>query len=166
MNEDSAEPRLRPFEPAYAETVLGWVASDDEATRWASIASRPTSPAIFDRWHAEAGVRPYLLEVDGAAVGYGEVWEDPDADEAELARLIVDPAARGSGLGRALAGLLLAEARRLGWSDVWLRVAPDNEAALRAYAAAGFSRASGDEEATFNAGQPLAFIWMRGPADP
>ena len=104
-----------------------------------------------------------MLEVDGSAVGYGEVWEDPDEDEAELARLIVDPARRGRGVGRTLAAALLAEARRLGWSDVWLRVVPGNEPAIRAYAAAGFARATSDEERAFNVGQPVAYVWMRVP---
>jgi ribosomal protein S18 acetylase RimI-like enzyme len=66
-------------------------------------------------------------------------------------------------LGRRLVHELLVEARRLGWKDVWLRVAPDNMPALRAYAAAGFSRATVEEEAAFNIRQPVAFVWMRGP---
>ena len=101
---------------------------------------------------------------DGEPVAYGEIWEDADENEAELARLIVDPARRGLGLGRTLVRELLAEARRRGWSDVWLRVVPDNEPALRAYAAAGFTRASAEEEAAFNVGQPVGFAWMRAPA--
>lgn len=105
-----------------------------------------------------------MLEADAAAVAYGEIWEDPEEDEAELARLIVDPARRGAGLGRALARALTAEARRLGWSDVWLRVHPGNEPALRAYAAAGFERATPEDEIAFNVGQPVAFVWMRAPA--
>jgi ribosomal protein S18 acetylase RimI-like enzyme len=154
---------LVPFDPGRSSVILDWVTSDDEARRWASLQSRPSGPALFDRWHAEAGVRPYLLETDGAVVGYGEIWQDADEDEAEIARLIVDPARRGEGLGQGLARLLLAEAHRLGWADVWLRVAPDNEPALRAYAAAGFTRATAAEEAAFNVGQPAEFIWMRGP---
>ena len=95
-------------------------------------------------------MRPYLFVVDGSVVAYGEIWEDEDEDEAELARLIVDPAHRGRGVGRELVRALVGEARRLGWSDVWLRVDPDNEPALRAYAAAGFVRTTAAEEATFN----------------
>jgi ribosomal protein S18 acetylase RimI-like enzyme len=161
----TSDPRhgLRRFDPALAGTVLGWVASDDEARRWASLAARPTDPAIFDRWHAEEGVRPYLFVSDGSAAGYGEIWEDRDEDEAELARLIVDPTRRGRGLGRTFVAMLLAEARRLGWASVWLRVAPDNDAALHAYLAAGFTRATEDEETAFNAGQPDAYVWLRGP---
>jgi ribosomal protein S18 acetylase RimI-like enzyme len=118
---------------------------------------------MFKRWHAEPGVRAYLLAVDDEPVGYGEIWEDPDEDEAELARLIVDPARRGRGLGRLLATSLLGETRRLGWVDVWLRVAPDNEPAHRAYAAAGFRRATPAEESAFNANQPVEFVWLRAP---
>jgi ribosomal protein S18 acetylase RimI-like enzyme len=103
------------------------------------------------------------LVVDGSIVGYGEVWEDPDEDEAELARLIIDPARRGHGLGRVMVRAFLAEARRCGWADVWLRVTPDNEPALRCYAAVGFTRATLEEEAEFNVGQPEAFVWMRAP---
>ena len=57
--------------------------------------------------------------------------------------------------------LLTAEARRRSFGEVWLRVVPENAAARRSYAAAGFVRASSDEEATFNAGQPRAYVWMR-----
>jgi ribosomal protein S18 acetylase RimI-like enzyme len=118
---------------------------------------------VFARWHAEPGVRAYLLTLDQVPAGYGEIWEDKNDIEAELARLIVDPAVRGRGLGRLLATLLLTEARRLGWADVWLRVVPDNEPALRAYAAVGFARATFDEESAFNIGQPVGFVWLRAP---
>ena len=121
---------------------------------------------MFARWHGEAGVRPYLLDSRGTVVGYGEIWEDPVEGEAELARILIDPAARGRGLGRAFVTLLAAEARRLGWESVWLRVMPDNEAALRSYAGAGFLRASLEEETAFNEGQPEAYVWMHAPNPP
>src|SRR5262245_43619135 len=124
MHGGPAGPFLRPFDPAEGSSVLRWVTSDDDARRWASLPGRTTDASIFDRWHAEPGVRPYVYVVDGAIVGYGEIWEDPEENEAELARLIVDAEQRGRGLGRQLASSLLAEARRLGWSNVWLRVVP------------------------------------------
>ena len=155
---------LRPYEPTDGPTVIGWVTSDEEARRWASLDERPRDPGILGRWHAEAGVRGYVALRAGAPVAYGEIWEDADEQEAEIARLIVDPASRGSGIGRALAGELLCEARRLGWNDVWLRVAPDNPAALAAYAAAGFSRAPAAASRAFNQGQPVAYVWLRAPA--
>jgi len=106
-------------------------------------------------------VAAMVVEVGGLPIGYGEIWEDPDEHEAELARLIVDPVVRGRGIGRRMARLLLEEARRRGWAAVWLRVVPGNEPALAAYRAAGFERASPDEERSFNAGQPVSYRWLR-----
>ena len=48
---------------------------------------------------------------------------------------------------------LADEAHRRGFAEVWLRVVPENAAALRAYEAAGFPRATPEEEAAFNVGQ-------------
>jgi len=94
-------------------------------------------------------------------VGYGELWEDRDLDEAELARLVIAPALRGKGHGRALTRALADEAHRRGFAEVWLRVVPENAAARRAYEAAGFARATADEEVEFNIGQARTYVWMR-----
>jgi RimJ/RimL family protein N-acetyltransferase len=40
-------------------------------------------------------------------------------------------------------------------------VVPANAAARRAYEAAGFARATAEEEAAFNAGQRRSYVWMR-----
>ena len=94
-------------------------------------------------------------------VGYGELWQDRELDEAELARLVIAPAERGHGQGRALTAALADEARARGFGAVWLRVRPENVPARRAYEAAGFARATAEEEAEFNAGQPHVYVWMR-----
>ena len=91
------------------------------------------------------------------------MWEDRDLDEAELARLVVAPASRGRGHGRALTRALADEAWRRGFAEVWLRVVPENAAARRAYLAAGFVRATPEQEAEFNTGQPRRYAWMRDP---
>ncbi len=77
----------------------------------------------FARWHAEAGVHPYVL-ADGDPVAYGEVWEDREEDEAELARVIVAPPMRGRGVGRTLIASLAGEARAMGFDEIWVRVVP------------------------------------------
>ena len=80
---DGMQLRLEPFQEAYAAIVLGWVESVEEAERWASLGSRVLEPALFREWHAGPEVVPFVC-LDGAApVGYGEVWEDPQAGEAE-----------------------------------------------------------------------------------
>lgn len=103
-----------------------------------------------------------MLWFDGETlVGYGEVWEDREEHEAELARLVIAPQYRGRGHGRAMTRALAEEAHRRGFDGVWLRVVAENVAARRAYEAAGFERATPEQEAAFNVGQPRAYVWMR-----
>ncbi|MFF9406279.1 mycothiol synthase [Streptomyces anandii] len=59
------------------------------------------------RGGARAGVSHLLLTVDGELVGYAQL-EDTDPVEAPAAELVVHPAHRGRGHGRALGSALLA----------------------------------------------------------
>ena len=104
---------------------------------------------------------PFVLLAGGDVVGYGEIWEDAEEDEAELARLVIDPKRRARGHGRSLTRALAAEAHSRGFRDVWLRVVPENAPARRAYEAAGFVRATARQEEEFNVGQPRTYVWMR-----
>jgi ribosomal protein S18 acetylase RimI-like enzyme len=152
---------LEPFDESQAAVVLGWIRSREEADRWASAGHRDLEPALLREWHADPEVRPFLWLEDGLPVAYGEVWDEAEADEAELARIVVAPERRGAGIGRAFVGLLVEQARAAGFDDVWLRVVPDNAPAIACYRGAGFVRASAEEETAFNEGQPVAYVWMR-----
>ena len=152
---------LRPFTDARAALVAGWARTAEELDHWVSRTDAPLDPAVLLGWHREPHIHPFLLEVDGAPVGYGEVWTDAEEDEAELARIIVDPKLRGRGLGRRLVGALAGEARALGFADVWMRVVPENAPAIACYRAAGFVPTDAATEASFNEGQPRAYRWMR-----
>jgi ribosomal protein S18 acetylase RimI-like enzyme len=153
--------RLVEFEERYADAVIGWMRSSREAAEWASLAPADVDRRVFSRWHAEAGVVPCMGVVGDAACAYGEVWEDHDEGEAELARIIVAPHRRGRGIGRQFVSLLVDEGERRGFSEIWLRVAPENAPAIACYAAAGFVRATAEQEAEFNTGQPRIYEWMR-----
>jgi len=152
---------LRPFGPPDADRVLGWIGSAEEAFAWAGLRGRSLVPSLFAEWHADPDVHPYVLVNHAGPCGYGEVWDDPEEHEAELARIVVDPARRGRGIGRELVELLAADAIERGWDDVWVRVLPDNAPALACYRRAGFVAASDEEAASFNAGQPTHYVWMR-----
>ena len=89
----------------------------------------------------------------------GELWVDDAEAEAELARLIVDPGERGQGLGQRLVTELAGLARSR-YSRVFLRVHPDNIAAQRCYAAAGFKPAGPHQAAEWNACQPVDYLWL------
>lgn len=73
----------------------------------------------------------------GAAVGCGAL-RLLDPETAELKRMYVAPAARGTGLGRRLVAALEAEARALGVRRLVLETGTRQAAALALYAATGF----------------------------
>lgn len=149
---------LVPFPPDRAGLVAGWVTSADEADMWCSRAEHPFPAEVVAGWAAQPDVTAYLLLADGEPVGYGEVWSDEAEDEAELARLIVAPSARGRGAGRALTTALVA---RAGHQDVFVRVRPDNAVALATYRAGGFVDVAPELQEEWNAPQPRPYAWLR-----
>jgi len=119
--------------------------------------------SVFRRWHADPDVHPFVLCQGDSLLGYGEVWIDPAEREVELARIIVAPPHRGRGVGRELVHLLLKRAASSGFRDAFVRVFPDNTAAIACYLGAGFSMVSTTEQQQYNAGQPVDYLWMRTP---
>lgn len=152
---------LADFRPEYAQAVVAWVRSADEALSWASVPFLRLRPDVVAEWHSEPDVVPCMGLLDGELCAYGQVWEDHKEDEAELARVIVSPDFRGRGLGRRFVALLAAEARKHGFPNVVLRVVRGNRAAFACYLGAGFVRMSPHEEAAFNADQNDHYVWMR-----
>lgn len=96
----------------------------------------------FERgWSAEDFTR-YLADPDVVCVrsDAGFAIARIALDEAELLTLVVDPAARHCGVGRALMRQLVNALRERGVAQLHLEVAHDNVAAIALYRAAGFSR--------------------------
>jgi ribosomal protein S18 acetylase RimI-like enzyme len=152
---------LRPFAADEADAVAGWCTSPDEAVMWCGYSDGLVPAEKITGWAAEEGVRQHGHDDDGRLVAYGELWLDDDEQEVELARLIVDPTRRGQGIGRTLVTELATLARRH-YPDVFMRVHPDNAAALRCYTAAGFVRVPAETATQWNERQPVAYIWLRG----
>ena len=155
-------PTLVPYDGSCAASVVGWCAASPFSREW--VPSGAADPdAVLAGWHTDPDISGYLLLRDGVPVAYGELWVEADEDEAELAHLVVDPALRRQGLGRALANELVSTARALGVANVFLRVHPDNEVGIACYTSVGFVPVSDEEETAFNAGQPAAYRWMTRP---
>mgnify|MGYP000199124843 CR=1 FL=1 len=79
----------------------------------------------------------YLAWKDGVAVAMGGLRR-LDAKVAEIKRIYVAPAARGSGLGAQLFQRLLTDASVFGYATVRLDTAPFMQSAHRIYKAHGF----------------------------
>jgi ribosomal-protein-alanine N-acetyltransferase len=62
----------------------------------------------------------------------------PGAPDADVQTIAVLPEARRTGLGRALMGQMIAEARRRGVREVFLEVRADNPGAQRLYQSLSF----------------------------
>jgi ribosomal protein S18 acetylase RimI-like enzyme len=137
--------RLRPFPADLAGVVSGWATSGQDVLMWCGAAVAPVPTSRIRAWAGEDGTEPFGLFRGQRLVAYGELWVDDEEGEVELARLIVDPAERGRGVGR----------------RVFLRVHPANVAALRCYAAAGFEPVEPHEAAAWNVGQLIGYVWLR-----
>ncbi|MBJ7331025.1 MAG: GNAT family N-acetyltransferase [Solirubrobacteraceae bacterium] len=126
-----------------AATVASWSTSAAEAAAWVSSPVPVTADVVLGWWGRADVTARLLRDPLGVPVAYGEVWDDEEEDEVELARLIVDPSRRREGVGRRLVEVLLDLARQHGRSDCFLRVVPDNTAArARSTAPPGSSRST------------------------
>jgi GNAT superfamily N-acetyltransferase len=73
----------------------------------------------------------------GGLIGSAAIKHLPDG-AAELKRLYVRPAARGTGLGKRLAAAAIDRARDVGYTVIRLDTLPTMESALGIYASLGF----------------------------
>ena len=154
---------LSSFHPAHADLIATWPVDAAECLAWCSVES--VSGADVASWSnpvdgSGGDIEAWVLGIDGMPAAYGEVWFDGDEDEAELAHVIVAPAHRSTGVGRRLVEAL-ADRGAERFESVIMRVRPDNLAARRCYAAAGFTQVPPAEQAQWNIGQPHAYVWMR-----
>ncbi len=104
-------------------------------------------PSCFADLAAELAALPGAYGPPDGALLLARVGGEPagcialkrlDGESAELARLYVRPACRGSGLGRALSERAMAEARKLGYRRAALHTLRRWQAACGLYRALGF----------------------------
>jgi DNA-binding MarR family transcriptional regulator/GNAT superfamily N-acetyltransferase len=101
----------------------------------------------------------WIAEVDGAPAG--SIFCVPDSETtARLRLLLVEPWARGLGLGTRLVGECLRFARDAGYTDIVLWTYDMLAAARRAYQAAGFTLASEHPEHAFGH-RMMSQTWTR-----
>ena len=158
---------LRPFESEYSAVVAGWAASAQEVSLLSGRDEFPFPADLLTSWRKVADdIKAYLFFDGETPVGYGELWLDDEEDEVELARIIVAPDLRGKGIGVDFVRALLQPALTSGYADVFLRVRPDNEPAIRTYLRVGFQPVDEALAAEWNAPQPIDYTWLQYPTGP
>lgn len=113
------------------------------ADRLATLETEERTPEERRGWLAARGPRHPVLVADrgGEVVGWGSLNPfNPRPAYRFVAdfSVYVERAARGTGVGAALLGALVADARRLGYHKLVLAAFPFNEAGARLYRRAGF----------------------------
>ncbi|HEV2235772.1 MAG TPA: GNAT family N-acetyltransferase [Ktedonobacterales bacterium] len=130
---------LRPFDDSRDRPLLrAWLA-DPQVARWLTGHDGALTEADLDAWRDQPDATRWVYAPEGVPLGYGELLAFPAAPYVRVARVLVDPARRIQGHGRALALALAAEARTRhpDW-PIYTRITPDNHAALLAYPSVGF----------------------------
>ena len=135
---------LRAFVAEDDAALIGWIASAPELERFAGpTLAWPLDAAQLAALRADPAVvawTAYTDPVGRPAVGHVEVvWVA--GDRGRIARVLLDPARRGEGLGHELVGAAMAYASALGMARLELNVYADNAAAIRAYRRLGFEDA-------------------------
>jgi GNAT superfamily N-acetyltransferase len=130
---------LRPFDDTRDRPLLrAWLA-DPHSARWITCHEGALTEADLDAWQRQTDATRWVYEAAGGPVAYGELHTHRAVPYVRVARVLVDPARRGEGRGKALAAALGEQARALhpGW-PIYAHIQPDNVAALLAYPALGF----------------------------
>ncbi len=133
--------QLRAARAEDIDALMAWFPDEASVRNWGG----PFFDYPFDResFHRDCKWRDmatYCLESHGTLQGFGQIYER--YGRVNLARLVVNPSARGCGLGQLLVNALIDESRgTLGLGEAGLFVYRSNESAYFCYRAAGFEPA-------------------------
>ena len=139
--------RLRPYIPeADFDVIREWITEPRAHALWcANRFAYPLSGENFNEVLQSIRVRngdhPFVaLDDNGRLTGFFCYSLHPATNEGLLKFVIVDPARRGQGLGKAMLQLAVEYAFRISKADaVYLRVFTENIRAVKCYEHAGFT---------------------------
>lgn len=139
--------RLRPFTPLDDATLVGWVRTAEELFLFTGpMLTFPLDVAQLDGLRANPDLTQFAAVVDEVVVGHIELVST-GAESARVARVLIDPAHQGEGLGERLMRAVITEARERGIRTLALRVIPSNTRAIALYEKLGFEFTGVDDGA-------------------
>ena len=139
--------RLRPFIPDRDfDAIRNWISDERTHAMWcAGLIGYPLEKGNFLQVMDNIGIRfgdaPFVMITgEGKAAGFFCFSVDPATNEGKLKFVIVDPALRGTGMGKTMLKLALEYAFSAAKADaVQLSVFQENTAALKCYESVGFA---------------------------
>lgn len=150
---------LRPADASDLDTVVTWVTTQDECDRWTGGTVRyPVDGQTLLQDIGWTTAENWCLDHHGRVTGFGQVVSKPDL-RRHIARVIVDPAYRGVGLGRVLMSGLVNVALGYAPRCVSLNVHPSNVPARTLYASLGFREVHNRQE-----NRDGMWVYMERPA--
>ncbi len=139
---------LHPATPEHLRAVLRWITSAEDLRLWGGplITFPPDAQKTWREIGADGGNTFVLFDAEGNTAGFGQVLLRAPGT-VHLGRIIVSPALRGQGVGRALVGQLIAVAlERHHPEQITLNVYTYNTPALELYRSLGFTVTAEDAE--------------------
>ena len=148
---------LRPYRDPDITNIHSWIDSERTLRIWSGPRHPHFPPPLkelqdlYEGYNTQAVNFPMVAYDEGGAVGVVTLrFLAPDEKEVRLCNILVDPARRGSGIGRKLLTMAVDYAFGcLGAETVSLGVLDENEGAIRCYRAAGFRPLPEDRWRTF-----------------
>ena len=157
--------RLRPFiMDRDFDVIRDWITDERMHAMWcANLMAYPLEKENFSRVMWDFGIRlgdtPFVMTTEeGKTAGFFCYSLNPETNEGKLKFVMVDPAMRGKGMGKAMLKLAVEYAFTLSKAEaVALSVFPENTAALKCYESVGFTERRTDAD-TFRFREEL---WSR-----
>lgn len=127
-----------PYTSEYALRVRSWIDSEETYRSVCQGKEFPPPEDLVESWQ-RVDIASYIMLVERRPVAYGELWDRPVEQAAEIGHLIVDPAKRSRGYGTKMLRLLTQRAgQRLRVRKVMLHLFGGDEVVLGCYLKAGF----------------------------
>lgn len=126
--------------------------------------AQPFAVTVISSWWNRQGVEPVLLvDQSREPIAYGEVWDNPEEDESELAHLLISPQRHSDDVFRRLIDGLVGRARKDGRARCILRVPAGSCDLVQTSRAIGFRDVDQTTAAAWNREQARPYQWLEHP---